>query len=201
MSSTTPSPTPHPPTIHLPHAPTHSSSNQPSPPPTTLLALTILSSIINSEFLITLPITFRVLFYDFVSLLTPITYHSHIIVAENAKKLISQIHELDTRWVSSPSDLPSDATPPQEETQINVNEEEMIQQDKENLQRILSNLRDNQLPIRAMGLVELRMMVIHKRPFVLKNFNRILDIFLNHFEEEEEFAYEAAVSGCFLIYF
>ena len=171
----------------------------------TLLSLSLLSSLLEGPLLSELDPKYRILFSDIESTLKVVnTIHPDDTVGALTEQLIKQIEKLP--WYSSQKtvlkhhELEKNIQLPCNEGEKNGKEEEekaQIQEseDREMLREILKQLRDPMMPVRTMGLVSLRELILKKSPLVERNVPKILGTFMDHLKDDEPFVHDAAISG------
>lgn len=131
-------------------------------------------------------------------------------MVELASKLVEKITNRSTDWV-----LTEFEEAEQEEQLKFENEQQQQQQKKPMLNKsrskqrkvkedpqklpsvpeILAELNDPLLPVRAHGLINLRKLVLSKNPVATKNLEKILGIFENQLNDEDDYVYGNAIQG------
>ena len=120
------------------------------------------------------------------------------IAAEIAAKLYKKISERSPDW----TEMEFEGTQDSNTNESNKNDKTANKAKKRfndyelpSIQDILRELSDPLLPVRAHGLICLRKLVLSKSQIAQKNLDKILGIFQNQINEEDEYVYGNAIQG------
>eukprot|EP00026_Physarum_polycephalum_P001945 Phypoly_transcript_01948.p1 GENE.Phypoly_transcript_01948~~Phypoly_transcript_01948.p1 ORF type:complete len:950 (+),score=91.12 Phypoly_transcript_01948:150-2852(+) len=119
------------------------------------------------------------LIYDLVPQLDQLTNHPDAQIVEMAAHIKTLILANDPIWKESQMSEGSSSAP-------KLNEE---------IKKIMEDIRDPLLPVRAHGLISLRKLVLRKDPDVKKYALKMLDIFWSQISDEDSYVFQTAING------